>query len=64
MKKYDPMCAVCASECKQPSTAQLVSCPHFERADKNLDMFDMKGNIRKGLAGRKKPRKKKKDSGE
>lgn len=53
--KFDPMCAACASDCKQPAAAKLVSCPQFKRATRNLDMFDMNGNISKNIAGKARP---------
>jgi hypothetical protein len=55
----NPMCAACAKDCKQPRSVTMVSCPAFDKADKNLDMFDMKGNVREKLinpAANKKPR--------
>ncbi|MFA6449774.1 MAG: hypothetical protein WCX65_09915 [bacterium] len=52
--KYDPMCAACLNDCKQPSTAKLVACPHFKQASRNLDMFSMTGEVRKDLAKRMK----------
>ncbi len=50
--KNDPICNACSRECKQPATAKLVSCPHFTKADRNLDMFDMSGEIDKNLAAK------------
>jgi len=50
--KSDPICAACTRDCKQPAAAKLVSCPHFSRSDRNLDMFDMAGEIDKDLAKR------------
>ena len=58
--KYDPMCAACLRDCKQPAAAKLVSCPHFKQASRNLDMFDMSGEVRKDLAKRNKSGAKKK----
>ena len=58
--KHDPMCKACAKDCKQPATAKLVSCPHFERADRNLDMFDMQGGIQKSISEKSKQARKKK----
>ncbi len=58
--KYDPMCATCSKECKQPAAAKLVSCPQYKKANSNLEMFDMKGNVRKELAVRLKTAKKNK----
>jgi len=52
--KHDPICAACLNDCKQPSTAKLVSCPQFKRASRNLDMFDMSGEIRKDVIKRAK----------
>lgn len=56
--KFNPMCAACAKDCKQPHAVTMVSCPSFVKSDRNLDMFDMKGNVREKLiqppAGRKK----------
>lgn len=57
--KYDPMCAACLNECRQPSTAKLVSCPHFKEASRNLDMFSMSGEVRKDVEKRAKSRAKK-----
>jgi len=56
--KYDPMCAACAGECKQPAAAKLVSCPHFKPASHNLDMFDMGGNVQKDITQKAARRKK------
>ena len=50
--KYDHICAACLNDCKQPATAKLVSCPHFKQSSRNLDMFDMSGEVRKDLVKR------------
>jgi hypothetical protein len=60
--KYDSMCAACLNECKQPSTAKLVACPHFKQASRNLDMFNMNGEVRMDVAKRAKSGAKKKRS--
>ncbi|HOO57590.1 MAG TPA: hypothetical protein PLN69_12250 [bacterium] len=52
--KYDPICNSCVNECKQPSSAQIVSCPHYKPASKNMDMFDMQGKPRKSINRKKK----------
>ena len=45
--KWNPICQKCVRDCKQPPSVTMISCPAFEEADKNLDLFDLKGNIRK-----------------
>ena len=50
--KFDPICAACLNECKQPAAAKLVSFPHFKQSSRNLDMFDMQGEVRKDLVKR------------
>ena len=62
--KYDPICAACLNDCKQPAAAKLVSCPHFKRANRNIDMFDMSGEVSKDLVKRAKSGAKKTGRGE
>lgn len=40
------LCSRCVRDCKQPRSVSVVSCPAFEPVDKNLELFDLKGNIR------------------
>jgi hypothetical protein len=62
--KYDPICAVCVSGCKQPASAKLISCPQFKPASRNLSLFDMEGGVSKDLAQKTKSGKKKNTPGD
>lgn len=57
----NPLCARCVQDCKQHESVRVVSCPAFKAADKNLELFDLKGNIRV-RAVNKKPRAARKSS--
>ena len=48
----NPVCASCARDCKQPSGVNVVSCPKYERASRNLDLFDSAGNVKPVLKKR------------
>jgi hypothetical protein len=45
--KWNPLCEKCVRECKQQAGVTMLSCPAFKEGGRNLDMFDIKGNIRK-----------------
>lgn len=45
--KWNPLCEKCVRECRQQAGVTMVSCPAFKEDGRNLDMFDIKGNIRK-----------------
>lgn len=44
--KWNNLCEGCTGDCKQPQSVMMVSCPKYDRADKTIDMFDSKGNIK------------------
>jgi hypothetical protein len=44
--KWNPICTSCLKDCKQPSSVTMISCPAFAKAEKNLELFDMKGKVK------------------
>ena len=61
--KWNALCARCVHECKQHKSVTVVSCPAFASAEKNLDLFDVKGNIRvRSVSGPAKRRGKKRSA--
>jgi len=58
--KWNPLCEKCVRECKQHASVTMVSCPAFKEGGRNMDLFDIKGNIkdapkkRAARAGKKK----------
>ncbi|MFC1474821.1 hypothetical protein ACFLQK_02140 [bacterium] len=58
--KSDVLCNKCIRDCKQPSSAQLVSCARYKPDVRNLELFDSQGEVSGDVAGKKKSRRKKK----
>ena len=46
-KKWNQLCDTCSRDCKQPPLVTMISCPEFDRADKTLELFDAKGNVKR-----------------
>lgn len=53
--KWNPLCAKCVRECKQHASVTMVSCPAFKEGVRNMDFFDIKGNIKDAPKKRGRP---------
>ena len=52
--KINALCARCVRDCKQDPSVSVVSCPAFSSAEKNMELFDMQGNVRARAVAKKK----------